>query len=65
MRKLVIVALAAGAVLGPGVFIGSATGSSPHGSCMGMTATIVGTQHADVINGTTGADVIVACGGND
>jgi Ca2+-binding RTX toxin-like protein len=34
-------------------------------SCMGLTATIVGTEKDDVISGTSGADVIVGLRGND
>jgi Ca2+-binding RTX toxin-like protein len=34
-------------------------------TCMGMPATIVGTEQNDVLNGTSGADVIVGLRGND
>ena len=37
----------------------------PVPTCRGLTATIVGTDAADVLSGTPGADVIVALGGND
>jgi Ca2+-binding RTX toxin-like protein len=34
-------------------------------TCMGMPATIVGTEENDILNGTSGADVIVGLRGND
>ncbi|HET8651120.1 MAG TPA: hypothetical protein VFM13_00955, partial [Gaiellaceae bacterium] len=69
MLKPTVAALGALA-LGLAVFTGAAMGKKPvqagkKGSCLGMTATIVGTQRADIINGTPGADVIVARGGKD
>ena len=60
------------AVLVVGVFVTAAAGGpalkppkSKQGACLGLAATIVGTQGADVINGTAGNDVIDARGGND
>jgi hypothetical protein len=57
MFKTTVAALSAFA-LGLAVFPGAAAGKKPKpghsGSCLGLTATVVGTQGADVINGTPG-----------
>ncbi len=49
--------------------LASAAGGVPQGratpTCLGLTATRVGTAAAETINGTAGVDVIVGLGGND
>jgi hypothetical protein len=48
-----------------GVVIWLVTKDSEQSSCVGRTPTMVGTEQADVINGTEADDVIVAGGGGD
>lgn len=43
----------------------TATAERTHHRCGGKTATIVGTNEADIVIGTPGDDVIVALAGND
>ncbi|MGI8613391.1 MAG: calcium-binding protein [Nocardioidaceae bacterium] len=47
------------------VFVGAGSSSATNGRCLGMTATIVGTDLPDVIVGTAGADVIMGLGAHD
>jgi Ca2+-binding RTX toxin-like protein len=60
VRRALALAALVGAVLAP---LNASAASGPQ--CKGLTATIVGTSGADVIDGTPGDDVIVGKGGGD
>ena len=59
-----ILPAAAGLTLGLSAFTAPVAEAATH-YCNGYKATIVGTNGADDIEGTSGRDVIVALGGND
>jgi RTX calcium-binding nonapeptide repeat (4 copies) len=61
MKKLLLVALAAVAMMAP---LTSAE-SAPGPRCFGKAATIAGTGTGNVLRGTTGPDIIVARAGDD
>lgn len=60
-----LLALTAAAVAVVGVLAAPSGSARSRPTCYGKRATMVGTNHRDVISGTRGRDVIVARGGND
>ena len=62
-RLIVLAALVTAAVLVLGASTSAASPAGP--TCLGVPATIVGTDGNDILNGTSGDDVIVGLGGDD